>query len=157
MSFLRAAMLLTGGILGTTATLRAQDVPPPPPGYVLVDDMYLPAEVVYGDAVFNGTLWPGGVVPYSFNANVSATNQTRAINAMAELAAAANLTFVPRVAQANYIVFNDSTGNNSPIGMIGGGQTINMVSWGEKFVICHEIMHSLSYLHEQSRPIETPT
>ena len=152
--FLHAALLLCGGALSVTAPLMAQEVPPPPPppGYVLVDDMYLPVEVVYGDATYSGPVWTGGIVPYVFNANVTATNQTRTLNAMAELSGAANITFVPRTTEANYIVFNASTVNNSWVGMIGGGQTINMVSWNERFVICHEIIHALGYQHEQSRP-----
>jgi P pilus assembly chaperone PapD len=134
---------------GAAATARAQDVPP---GWVLVDDLVLPADVVFGDSTFGATAWPGGTVPYDFDANVSAANQLIAIDAMAEWAAAAALTFVPRTTQANYIKFKDSGGNSSFVGMIGGAQTINIYNWGFRFIVCHEICHALGFWHEQSRP-----
>lgn len=43
--------------------------------------------------------------------------------------------------------------NNSPVGMQGGQQTVNIVSWTTKFVIVHELMHTLGFIHEQSSPI----
>jgi hypothetical protein len=124
----------------------------PLPGFSLVDDMFLPDEVVYGDSNFTATAWTGGIVPYVFDANVSTLNRVRAENAMAEWAAVANVQFVPRTNQANYVTFRDSSGNNSYVGMIGGSQTINMYNWNWKYIICHEIKHALGYLHEQSRP-----
>ena len=54
-------------------TLHAQD-PELPPGWVLVDDLILPADVVFGDSTYSATQWPGGVVPYAFNANVNAAD-----------------------------------------------------------------------------------
>ena len=47
----------------------------------------------------------------------------------------------------------DQSRNNSPVGMQGGQQTINLVSWGSKFVIVHELMHTLGFFHEQSSPL----
>jgi hypothetical protein len=132
--------------------------PDVPEGYVLIDgdiqvkiDEYAAylsgAESTFGTVTF----WPS-TVPFGFSANVNATNQTRAINAMNAIAARAGITFVLRTNQSNWIQFNDSTGNNSPVGMQGGTQTINIVSWGTQIVICHEIYHSLGFWHEQSRP-----
>ena len=126
--------------------------PPPPEPWVLVDDIWLPQSVVAGDATFQATPWPGGVVPYSFNPNVTAANQAVAIDAMAEIAAASNITFVARSTQPNYIDFTNSTGNNSYVGMIGGGQVINIYNWNYRFIVCHEILHSLGFWHEHQRP-----
>lgn len=135
------------------APLAAQPLPPEiPEGHVLVDDLILPEEVVYGDANFTATAWPNGVIPYAFNANVSAANQVRALEAMAEWEALADVDFVPRGSQTNYIEFRDSTGNSSSVGMVGGVQYVNMFNWTWKYIICHELMHAMGFLHEQSRP-----
>lgn len=125
---------------------------PPDPGYVLVDDMYLPEEAVHGEGGFTATPWPGGVVPYAFDAAVTTTDRERTMTALAELAAVASLTFVPRTSQSNYVTFRNSSGNSSYIGMIGGNQNINMYNWNVRYIICHEVMHALGYVHEQSRP-----
>lgn len=47
----------------------------------------------------------------------------------------------------------DQSRNNSPVGMQGGRQVINIVSWTSKFVIIHELMHTLGFFHEQSSPL----
>jgi len=95
--------------------------------------------------------WPGGIVYYEFDANVSAANRTTAISAMSEWEAVANVDFRARSGEANYIHIQDSTANNSEVGMAGGQQIINIVSWGTKFRIVHELGHSLGFYHEQSR------
>ncbi len=123
-----------------------------PPGWVLIDDMILPEYVLQTDSSFTATPWPLGVVAYTFNANVSAQNQAQARKAMAEISAVCGVVFVPRTNHPDWITFNASTVNNSPVGMMGGGQTINITSWGTKYIIVHEIMHSLGFIHEQSRP-----
>lgn len=96
--------------------------------------------------------WPDGIVPYAFNANVNTTNQNRARAAMDEIEAIAPVRFIERTDQSSYIVFNDSTVNSSFIGIQGGPQTVNMVSWSVRFIIVHELMHALGIYHEQQRP-----
>jgi len=96
-------------------------------------------------------LWPGGIVPYTMNANVNATNANRLRIAMNELETVCNVSYVPRVAQANYIMVQDSTGNNSFVGRIGGSQTVNLVNWSTRYIVCHELMHALGIFHEQQR------
>jgi hypothetical protein len=130
---------------------RAQDLEIPE-GYVLVDDLVLPQEVVFGDATYSATAWTGGVVPYAFDANVTTAQQLVAIDAMAEWAAAANVVFIPRTTEANWIKFKDATTNSSFVGMIGGSQTINVFNWNFRFIVCHEICHALGFWHEQQRP-----
>lgn len=122
------------------------------PGFVVVDDMVLPESALRGDSGFEATPWPFGVVPYAFNANVSAANRTAVLEAMNEISAVSRVIFVPRTAHPDWIIFNANTYNLSFIGMIGGPQTIDIVSWNSKFVIVHEIMHALGFIHEQSRP-----
>ena len=126
-----------------------------PEGAVLIEgDILIPAEFYDAgsiSATFATNLWPGGVVPYQFDANVSATNQTRMLEAMDEWMIVANISFIPRSGQSNYVHVQSSTGNNSYVGRIGGGQVINIVSWSSKYIIVHELGHALGYWHEQSR------
>lgn len=103
-------------------------------------------------STWRGTLWPGGRVPYVFSSNTTTQMQAAMCEAMEEIHWAANITFVPRTTESNYIVIQNSTGNNSYVGMIGGGQTINIYNWNYKFIMCHELMHALGETHEQSRP-----
>lgn len=141
-------------LLGAPAIAQQPATVPPPPGYVVVGDEVLPESAVSGgrDAVFNAVAWPGGIVPFTFNANVNAVNQGRVIRAMDEIEAVSGVTFVPWTTQPNQIAFNAAAVNNSLVGMAGGVQVINLVSFNTKYIIVHEIMHALGFRHEQSRP-----
>lgn len=136
------------------------------PGYVLIEnDIQIPVEQYARllrnpdepEATFGGvSYWTNGVVPYDFVTSgggaVSAANQTNAINAMNAIAAIAGVTFRAAVAgDANRIRFQNSTFNNSPVGMQGGAQIINIFNWTIQIIICHELYHSLGFWHEQSR------
>jgi hypothetical protein len=135
----------------------ARSHPDVPEGYVLIQgdiqvriDEY--RDWLVGNAAFGSVTFWGLTVPFSFNANVTATDQQLAINAMNGISSRTGLTFVARTNQSDFIVFNDSTGNNSPVGRQGGSQTINILNWSNQFVITHELYHSLGFHHEQSRP-----
>lgn len=134
------------------SSFAAAQEPDIPSGWVQVDDLILPSDVVFGDSTFSATTWTGGVVPYVFDVNVSAADQLVGVDAMAEWSAAANVAFVPRTTEANYIRFYTTTSNSSYVGMIGGQQTINIYNWNYRFIVCHELCHALGYWHEQSRP-----
>lgn len=103
-------------------------------------------------SLYNANLWPGGVVPYIFNANVTAVNAAAMRHSMDMLEQVANITFVPRTSQTAYIHIQNSTGNSSAVGRQGGAQTVNIVNWNFSYVMCHELMHALGQWHEQSRP-----
>ncbi len=100
--------------------------------------------------------WTWGIIPYTFNANLTTASRNTILAAMNDWEAmAASLDFVPRTSQGNYIEFNANTENNSHIGMTGGKQIINLVqdaTWGVDLTsTTHEIGHSLGLFHEQSR------
>lgn len=127
-----------------------------PEGYTLIEGDILvrlpPPGTFQPASTFKTTqFWPNGIVYYEFDANVSSANRTIAISAMSEWEAVANVDFRARSGEANYIHIQDSTANNSEVGMVGGKQIINIVSWGTKFRIVHELGHSLGVYHEQSR------
>lgn len=101
--------------------------------------------------VHAANLWPDNTVYYAFHANTDGSDQAAALNAMSLISGVSSVSFVARTAEPNYVVFTDSSANNSFIGQIGGPQTINIFNWGTPFVIVHEIMHALGIYHEQSR------
>ncbi len=146
-------LLLTGI---ATAQGPSDDIPD---GYILIEgDIIVPENffdsggigpaAAFGDTAF----WPNGIVPYEFNANVTVVNQTFMISAMLEWENIANVDFRPRNGEANFIHIQNSTANNSFVGMIGGQQIINIVSWNSRFIMAHELGHALGLWHEQSRP-----
>jgi hypothetical protein len=135
------------------------------PGYVVVEgDIQIPLEeylvrvLNIPDGVFGGigiSFWPNGIVPFDFVTSgtgaVTQANRDRAVAAMDVIETFAGVTFRAATGSENRIRFQASTFNNSPIGMRGGTQIINIASWTNQIIIIHEIFHSLGIWHEQSR------
>lgn len=102
--------------------------------------------------------WTGGVVPFTFNDESTFTNMQKKfiVSELAEFTARAPvITFRMKMpSDDNYVSFNNNgLGCWSYLGMVGGGQTINL---GKNCVtrrtIQHEVLHALGFWHEQSRP-----
>ncbi len=96
--------------------------------------------------------WQNGIVPYEFDPNVQAWQQTAMLDAMAVWESVANVDFVPRNGQSDYLKIRDANENSSQVGKQGGGQTVNIYNWNYPMVMCHELAHALGFYHEQSRP-----
>ena len=128
-----------------------------PKGYMLIEGDIIVPENYYelGGAASTytsrGDFWPNGNVPYVFDPAVSNANRTNMINAMAEWEDVANVNFFVRNGQANYLYVRNSNVNSSQVGVAGGAQNVNIVSWTSRFIIAHELSHALGYWHEQSR------
>ena len=121
--------------------------------FVEIDDMRFgshTADLNSADAAI-GNVWTGGTVYYVFDSAVTSTNRDVWRDAAAAWSSAAALTFVEGTGVGNYIYVQNSTGNNSYVGMIGGQQIMNIYNWNYKFIVAHEIGHALGLVHEQSR------
>ncbi len=108
-------------------------------------------------SAFDGVapLWSGGNVYYSFDASVSAAKRKAFLDGAAEWAMFANLRFIARTSQANYVTIRQVPGlggGQSAVGMVGGQQFLDLDpgAWS-RAIICHEIGHLLGLVHEHQR------
>lgn len=95
--------------------------------------------------------WPDGIVYFEFDDNVSDSRRTDMLEAMDEWMAVSGVVFLPRFGQADYVHIYHSNANASMVGVQGGQQNIYIVSWDSRFIIAHELCHTLGFWHEQSR------
>jgi hypothetical protein len=99
-------------------------------------------------------------VYYTFDGSLSPAKQKAFLDGAAEWALFANLHFIARSAEVNYVTIGETNhlgtnvleGGVSDIGMDGGQQFIwfSTNAWA-RHIICHEIGHTLGLVHEQLR------
>lgn len=106
---------------------------------------------LYAPGVSPGNVpWPGGVVPFVFDPAIPAAKQAIYLDGLREYELAANVQFVPRVAQAQWVHFKfDPSGPNRVSGSNPVTVEINALTRGQ---ICHEMGHAFGLEHEHQRP-----
>ncbi|MEM9600830.1 MAG: M12 family metallopeptidase [Pseudomonadota bacterium] len=97
--------------------------------------------------------WPNGRLPIAFSENYSEAEKTIFFEACQWWSDVSKVECVPRSNETNYIFVNaHASVNNSYLGMIGGKQTLNLVSRGNRAVIAHELAHALGFSHQHNAP-----
>ncbi|MGH9832528.1 MAG: M12 family metallopeptidase [Blastocatellia bacterium] len=123
------------------------------PGYKIIEgDMQVP--IAHSpESTFERNLWPGGIVYYNFDLNVSPANQEIARAAMRVWMNVANVTFshsLP-IPFRGHIHIQDANADSAPVGWSIGQGVVNIKDWDNLYVVVHELGHVLGLRHEQSR------
>ncbi|MBI2520145.1 MAG: M12 family metallopeptidase [Bdellovibrio sp.] len=96
-------------------------------------------------------LWPGGRIPHMIDAGLKVKAELKA--AMDELREKTGIEFVSAYKQKDFVSFNSHQDQClSHVGRIGGEQEVWLGPNCKKGEILHELMHTLGFFHEQSRP-----
>jgi hypothetical protein len=127
-----------------------------PPGYTLIEgDIQVRISALEErriTGVFATNFWTNGIIPFEFDPNVTPADQAAMLTAMADWENVANVQFLARTNESNYVHIQNSTANNSAVGMQGGQQIINIFNWNSEFIMAHELGHCLALWHEHNRP-----
>ena len=104
----------------------------------------------YQGVATNNLSWPGGIVPYVFTSRVTLAEQTVYLEGMNEWALGANVQFVPRTTQSDFVMldFDYMEGTNEYVASVPAVMTIDNLSRAQ---ICHETGHLLGFQHEHVR------
>ena len=96
-------------------------------------------------------LWPGGRIPHMIEASLKVNEELKA--AMAELREQTGIEFVSAYKEKDFVAFRSHPEHCfSHVGRIGGEQEVWLGPNCKKGEILHELMHTLGFFHEQSRP-----
>ncbi len=104
----------------------------------------------YQGVATNNLPWPGGIVPYLFDTNVTTNEQAVYLAGMKEWELAANVHFVPYSNQPDYVLlrFDYSEGTNNYTATSPAVMTVDTLSRAQ---VGHETGHLLGFQHEHVR------
>jgi len=93
------------------------------------------------------------IIPYYISDSIESIGKREIDKAIDEIQSKSCLKFLLRTDQDKYIKFYKGDGCYSPVGFVQNHQKISLHSscW-KKSTVVHEILHSLGFWHEQSRP-----
>ncbi|HXU46022.1 MAG TPA: M12 family metallopeptidase [Thermoanaerobaculia bacterium] len=94
--------------------------------------------------------WFCAVIPFTIDPTMP--NPARVTGALAQWQASADVRFVPRTTQSDYVTYRRvAKGCSSPSGRQGGQQFVNVADTCSMGNVMHETGHVLGLWHEQSR------
>ncbi|XP_064646659.1 uncharacterized protein LOC135499675 isoform X2 [Lineus longissimus] len=100
--------------------------------------------------------WPNGIVPFVFDAYVSAYEKDRINSALSVYGEKTCIKLTPRTNEGDYLSIKTSDdGCWSYVGRKGGKQDLNLnrnSCLAKDGTIQHELLHSFGYWHEHTRP-----
>ncbi|ESO89257.1 hypothetical protein LOTGIDRAFT_106252, partial [Lottia gigantea] len=97
--------------------------------------------------------WLNRTVPYEIDNTYDHVQRMEMKLAMDEFQNKTCVRFVPRTDEPDYIRIRSDTGCFSPVGRRGGQQLVSIgPGCDSKGTIMHELMHTLGFWHEHSRP-----
>ncbi|GEM_PF-4351953 len=163
-----AAIIASQASYSATLIQKGATIPLPPPGpdareiregVFAVGDILIDTRIRTKAAVQNQ--WPNGILPYAFDASVSAPQQTAFKSACEAWTSGTPVACRLRSGERDYIVVRTHNGDGcarptscSYVGRIGGAQDFSVLTshWGSAEVIQHELGHAFGLVHEQNRP-----
>merc|ERR1719348_2724494 len=106
--------------------------------------------------VLRTSLWPNGVVPYILDDGFSSVEMKKIDKSMRDIESKTCIKFIKR-RQTDYYylrIVKREKGCWSWVGLVYPGQPLNLADrcFLNKGTIIHELMHTLGFKHEQSRP-----
>ncbi len=109
----------------------------------------------YQGVATNNVPWPGGIVPYKFDTNITAAEQSIYLAGMKEWELAANVHFIPYTNQANYVLLRFDYIQGTDTYVASFPQTVMTVDTLSRAQVCHETGHLLGLQHEHVRTDRT--
>jgi parallel beta-helix repeat protein len=99
----------------------------------------------------NSLYWPGGIIPYKFDTNVTPAEQTIYLDGMREWGLAANVHFVPYSNQVDYVLLRFDYAQGTDTFVLSPPESVLTVDTLSRAQVGHETGHLLGFQHEHVR------